>query len=142
MLPLYQFSYLTRYLEINYNIWTWYMLNLRQLVPDVFSIRLDDRSIYSAPRICDTSGNYKPVTSDIYINIHGHLQFVNQTEYFLVFMVSAISFCIPRDASVCAQTYLQGWLCVGMSQPQTAKPSHLFIVNCSNTSHRSLPHCV
>lgn len=98
MLPLYYFSYLTRYLEINYNIWTWYMLNLRQLVPDVFGIRLNDGSIYSAPRICDTSGNYKSDTSDIYINIHGHLQFVNQTEYFLVFIVNAIFLCIPRDA--------------------------------------------
>lgn len=78
------------------------MLNLCQLVPDVFGIRLNDRSIYSAPRICDTSGNYKPDTSDIYINIHVHLQFVNQTEYFLVFMVSAIFLCIPRDASVWA----------------------------------------
>lgn len=101
MLPLYYFSYLTKYLEINY-IWTWYMLNLRQLVPDVFGIRLNDTSIYSAPRICDTSGNCKSDTSGIYINIHGHLQFVNQTEYFLVFMVSAIFFCIPRDASVSA----------------------------------------
>lgn len=112
MLPLYYFSYLTKYLEINY-IWTWYMLNLRQLVPDVFGIRLNDRSIYSAPRICDTSGNCKSDTSGIYINIHGHLQFVNQTEYFLVFMVSAIFFCIPRDASVSAQPNLEGWLCVG-----------------------------
>lgn len=140
MLPLYYFSYLTKYLEINYYIWTWYILNLCQLVPDVFSIRLNDRSIYSAPRICDTSGNYKPDTSDIYINIHGHLQFVNQTEYFLAFMVSAIFLCIPRDVSVWAQLHLEGWLCVGMFQPQTEKTSHLFTVNCSNISHHTLPH--
>lgn len=138
-LPLYHFSScLMQYLEINYNILTWYMLNQRQLVPDVFSIRLNDRSIYSAPRICYTSGNCKSDSPDININIHGHLKFVNETEYFLVFMVSVIFFCIPKDANVCSQPNLEGQLYVGLFHPQTAKPRHLFIVNCSNTSHYNL----
>jgi len=85
-----------QYPEINYNILTWYMLNQRQLVPDVFGIRLNDRSIYSAPRICYTSGNCKSDSPDINITIHEHLKFVNQTLYFLVFMVGVIFFLHPK----------------------------------------------
>lgn len=75
------FSCLVWYLKISYNILIWYMLNWHQLFPYIFSIRLNDRSIYSAPRICSTSGNHKSDSPDININNHGHLKFVNQTVF-------------------------------------------------------------